>query len=295
MVEVYAEIDSVYVDALEEIFFEEDAGESRWVISQKTNNDPYVLQGFFDSIEEARLAWGKLNGNFEQFPTPQFRQIKDEDWQNSYKAFLKPWHCGPIHWVPVWEEGHYNIPANEHAIWMDAGMAFGTGTHETTQLCAMRLVDIYRNQSKEALSQLSLVDAGCGTGILAMTAKLLGFGKVAAFDNDIKAITVAQENLEYNHLAGQLELFHADLISGFAGRKADFIVANILAHVLNEYAENLLQALNPKGVLILSGILTREIELVHARFSETANRLGIACKLGSRELGEWSDLLLELS
>ena len=172
------------------------------------------------------------------------------------------------------------------AIWLDPGLAFGTGNHETTRLCCERLSAIAERGTRNA--ELNVIDAGCGSGILALSAVRLGFGRVAAFDNDPEAVRVSVENGELNGLANRVEFFVGDLITGLAGRSADVVLANIQAEVLMRFARELLAAVVPGGWLVLSGILAREQELVRAAFVAAAPGWAIY----GRVIGEWSDLQL---
>lgn len=293
MIEIAAIIDNAHIERIEELIYDE-AYENRWVIMQKTPQDPYTLQGFFDSETLALAAWQSLTSEFTNFPTPQLKPVIEADWKNAYKAYLKPWSYGKLHWVPVWEKPNYYVPEGDHAIWVDAGMAFGTGTHETTQLCAIRLVELNKYLSPQELQASKLIDAGCGTAILAISASLLGFGHVEAFDNDPEAVTVALENIQNNTPPKPINCFTADLSSGLPVASYSIIVANILANVLCDNAAILLKALEPKGTLILSGILTTEIAALMTHFQTIAHTLNLSCLLETRSLGEWSDCLMTL-
>jgi ribosomal protein L11 methyltransferase len=132
------------------------------------------------------------------------------------------------------------------------------------------------------------VDAGCGSGILALSAARLGYQRVAAFDNDAEAIRVSLENAALNELAGQVEFYVGDLTSGFRGPPAEVVMANILANVLIQFANELTKSVAPGGWLILSGILADECDRVRAVFREVVPHW----KNESRQLGEWSDVLL---
>lgn len=138
------------------------------------------------------------------------------------------------------------------------------------------------------IAERSVIDAGCGSGILALSAVRLGFGRVAAFDNDPEAVRVSVENGELNGLANRVEFYVGDLISGLAGRSADVVLANIQADVLMRFARELLAAVAPGGWLVLSGILAREQEQVRAAFAAAAPGWSV----DGRVMGEWSDLQL---
>ncbi|MFT3831499.1 MAG: 50S ribosomal protein L11 methyltransferase [Opitutaceae bacterium] len=221
---------------------------------------------------------------------PAITPVADTDWRESYKLHFKPWHFGRMHWVPVWERETYVLPADGVAVLLDPGMAFGTGNHETTRLCCERMV-AYAEQARAGGGRLPdrrVIDAGCGSGILAISAVKLGFAPVMGFDNDPEAVAVSHENAELNKVTRQAEFFVGDLITGLQGRQADLVMANILANVLRTYARELVAAVAPGGWLVLSGILASEIEAVRRDFAIVAP----GWSLESRTLGEWADLKL---
>lgn len=221
---------------------------------------------------------------------PTITPVADTDWRESYKLHFKPWHFGRMHWVPVWERDSYALPAGEVAVLLDPGMAFGTGNHETTRLCCERMVayaELQRAAGRD-LSGRRVIDAGCGSGILAISAVKLGFDPVAGFDNDPEAVDVSRENATLNAVTGRVEFFVGDLVTGLQGRQADLVMANILANILRDHARQLVAAVAPGGWLVLSGILATEIEAVRRDFATVAP----GWTLESRTLGEWADLKL---
>jgi ribosomal protein L11 methyltransferase len=164
---------------------------------------------------------------------------------------------------------------------LDPGMAFGTGSHATTALCLAALSDLLGDRPGAAV-----LDVGTGSGLLAIAARKLGAGRVAANDNDPVAVEVARENAARNGVA--LELTSAP-VGAIAGR-FDVVVANILANVLVALAPELAAKVAPGGVLLLSGILGSQ--------EEEVRRAAVAAGLspvpgGDRREGEWSLLALE--
>jgi len=189
-----------------------------------------------------------------------------------------------LHWVPIWERATFQLPADEAVIWLDPGLAFGTGNHETTRLCAERLVTLADSRGVTG----KVVDAGCGSGILALSAVRLGFGDVSGFDNDPEAVRVSEENAALNELTGRVRFHTADLAAGLPAESADIVLANILGDVLIKFAPLLIGAMKPQGVLVMSGILAEEIAKVRAAFTTLVPDW--ACD--SRLMGEWADLML---
>jgi ribosomal protein L11 methyltransferase len=133
-----------------------------------------------------------------------------------------------------------------------------------------------------------VVDAGCGSGILALSATKLGYERVAGFDNDAEAVRVSLENAELNELRGRVDFYVGDLTTGLRGSPSDVVMANILANVLIQFARQLVDSVAPGGSLILSGILAEECDQVRTVFRDAAP----GWKQESRRLGEWSDVLL---
>lgn len=214
------------------------------------------------------------------------RALADADWRDSYKAHFRAWQFGRLHWVPVWERAEFSLPEGHAVLWLDPGLAFGTGNHETTRLCCERLVAL----TEERGTKGRVIDAGCGSGILALSAALLGFGDVSGFDNDPEAVRVSEENAALNGLAGRVVFRVGDLVSGLAGEaeRGDVVLANIQADVLMKFARELVGAVAPGGTLVLSGILARENSEVRGAFEA----LTPGWTVNARTMGEWSDVVL---
>jgi len=244
------------------------------------------IVGVFENEVVARLAWGELRPLLPVVPLgePEFRALADQDWRDSYKAHFKASRFGRLHWVPVWERNAFQLPAGEAVIWLDPGLAFGTGNHETTRLCAERLVALADTRGVTG----KVIDAGCGSGILALSAVRLGFSDVSGFDNDSEAVRVSDENAALNELTGRVRFYTADLAAGLPAESADVVLANILGDVLIKFAPLLIRAVKPRGALVMSGILAVEIEKVRAAFATLVPNW--TCD--SRLMGEWADLLL---
>jgi ribosomal protein L11 methyltransferase len=222
--------------------------------------------------------------------------IDDADWQNAYKEFVKPWSDRQLHWVPLWERDNIKTPAEAAVVYLDAGMAFGTGAHETTRLCARRLQD-YRDAHIDELDEIEVIDAGCGSGVLALSASTLGFKKILGFDFDPEAITVCHSNAAENAHIAPIAFEVADLEKGLKGRQADLLLANIQTDVLIPHCTPVVMGVKSGGTLALSGILVKELELVRrhyeAKFAELRPKDTIS--VDSRQDGEWGDLQFVLS
>jgi ribosomal protein L11 methyltransferase len=243
------------------------------------------IVGIFKGEAEALFRWSELCRALPAPPAGRFlpRRLPDADWKNSYREHFKAWTFGRLHWVPVWEREAFRLPAGHSVLWLDPGMAFGTGNHETTRLCIERLVEF---EAAGADKELAVVDAGCGSGILALSAALLGFRHVRGFDSDPEAIRVSIGNAELNGLQGAVRFTAAGLPEGLGSGGAGVVLANIQADVLVRHAASLAAAVAPGGLLVMSGILAAEAGTVRDAFAAAAPGWAPA----SRVLGEWCDL-----
>ncbi|MEO0508838.1 MAG: 50S ribosomal protein L11 methyltransferase [Verrucomicrobiota bacterium] len=281
-------------DLLEAYFYETET--TYWGVMQRERDDPYEVFGFFpddktaeNELTELRRAFPKLPGEFV------CSTIRDEDWKNAYKEFVKPWSDRQLHWIPLWERANISPPEGAATIYLDAGMAFGTGAHETTRLCARRLLD-YLEKTADRLEEVQVIDAGCGSGVLTFSAAALGLKQVYGFDFDPEAIRVCHENIDYNSHIPPVEFEVANLEKGLNGRQADLLLANIQTDVLIPESDHIVQAVKAGGTLALSGILVQELEEVRAHYENRFMELrGVTTRVDSRKDGEWGDLLFELS
>jgi ribosomal protein L11 methyltransferase len=282
--EIKTEVPAMAADAVDTTLLE--LGIDGWSLLEDAIAKRAWIVGIFASEAEAVARWRELSPMLGLVPLiePVVRPMGDQDWKESYKAHFHAWQFGRLHWVPVWEREVYVLPAGDAVLWLDPGLAFGTGNHETTRLCVERLVV----RAGEAGVSGRVIDAGCGSGILALSALLLGFRDVVGFDNDAEAVRISEENAVLNGLAGRATWLTGDLLSGFAGKQAEVVLANIQADVLQRFAGELLAAVAPGGVLVLSGILAQERDVVRAKFEAAAPGWGV----DSRLMGEWSDLVL---
>ncbi|MFT4902229.1 MAG: ribosomal protein L11 methyltransferase [Lentimonas sp.] len=293
-VELRTTIADEIVELLDGYFFETES--QYWGIMQKEITDPYEVFGIFPDSETAQAALAVLREEFPNLPT-QFVEtpIIDADWQNAYKEFVKPWSNRQLHWIPIWERENIQAPAGSAVVYLDAGMAFGTGAHETTRLCARRLID-YLEAHPESTEQHDVIDAGCGSGVLTLSAAALGYKKLFGFDFDPEAITVCHSNAAENQHIPAIEFAVADLELGFAnGRQGDLVLANIQTDVLIPHSDPLVNGVKAGGTLALSGILTKELEQVRQHFEQRFIALrSLSVQIDSRTDGEWGDLLFQL-
>jgi ribosomal protein L11 methyltransferase len=269
-----------------------ETGFGGWTLLEDAVDRRAWIVGIFQGKAESEVRWEALRPALPAPPPgpPRPRPLPDADWANSYRAHFKSWTFGRLHWVPVWERDAFRLPAGHSVLWLDPGLAFGTGNHETTRLCIERLVEFEAGLGGGAAQarDMPVVDAGCGSGILALSAALLGFRDVSGFDSDPEAVRVSIENAELNGLSGRVRFSVAELPGGLAGAQAGLVLSNIQADVLIRNARELASAVAPGGLLVTSGILAAEASSVRDAF------LGAApgSTLESRVLGEWCDVCL---
>jgi len=208
-----------------------------------------------DGVERALVEAGRLAGLSLQ---PERSTLSRSDWAESWKRFFHVEKISERVVVrPSWEP--YEAKPGERVITLDPGLSFGTGKHATTQAC-LRFLD--RLAAEDA--GRSVLDMGCGSGILAIGAKLLGFADVRGFDNDPDCIQVSDENAGFNGVAIPFAL---DDLS-HAHPAADVVVANILAPVLIQFAAQVAGSLatGPQARLVVSGILDEQYAAVRAAY-----------------------------
>ncbi len=282
-------------DELESHFCE--YGSGNWIIESIPGGRDFQLHGYFDTPELAQTDYQLLGTTLPQLPeSPSISELPDQDWQEAYKHHFHPWNCGTIHWVPAWLRDSYQVPAGHKALYLDPGMAFGTGNHETTRLCLEGLVQYQGELSPGKIQQARVIDAGCGSGILALSAALLGFQDIRAFDIDKDSIRICHENSSLNGLDGNVHFAHAGMEDSLPAGSADLILANILAPVLIENAALLIQCLSAQtgSTLILSGILNQEAQRVADSYEVAAQTMGISLDFLRKDSGIWSALVCQI-
>lgn len=212
---------------------------------------PAKLEELKDCLEEILSRLGQ-----ESPGAVQLSILQEEDWANSWKVYFKPLKLGKkVVIKPTWED--YRAQEGELILEMDPGMAFGTGTHITTSMCAAFLEKYLQSGDR-------VFDVGTGTGILAMMAALLGAESVLALDYDQVAVKVAGENVAHNGLEKAVTVQQNDLLSGIAG-KADIIVANIIADIILRLIPQVQVRLKQGGIFLASGIIEeRRPEVIEA-------------------------------
>ena len=190
-------------------------------------------------------------------PPVRFEPLEDQVWERAWIEHFQPMAFGKRLWIyPSWAE----VPDDGSVVLrLDPGLAFGTGTHPTTALC-LEWLDAQNMQGK------TVIDYGCGSGILAIAALLLGAQSAIGYDNDPQALTATKDNAEQNHCAEKLQMKLVETKGETIREQADVVLANILAGPLRELAPLIAPLVKPGGDLVLSGILAEQAEEVMAAY-----------------------------
>ena len=199
-------------------------------------------------------------------------KVEDKVWEKECQKDFPSMQFGKNLWIcPSWDSKTV-ISEDAIVIKMDPGLAFGTGTHQTTSLC-LEFLD------KNPPLGATVIDFGCGTGILAIAAAKLGAIGVTAIDNDPQAVTSSYENVKKNHCEDIVKTLHT--AENFKYKPCDLLMANILANPIIEFEPLFSEIVKPNGTIVLSGILEEQVEKVIDCYSKNFNNIKTENK------GEW--------
>jgi ribosomal protein L11 methyltransferase len=221
--------------------------------------DDIKLHALFETPCDVDVLTYSLQANYPELtiPSPTIKQVADKDWERAWLDDYHPMQFGDNLWVcpsPI-------TPPNPDAVnvMLDPGLAFGTGTHPTTALCLRYL-------GEQDLTGKTIVDYGCGSGILAIAALKLGAAKAICIDNDPQALTATLDNAQRNGI--DAKKLHVFLPDDAPETTCDVLVANILCNPLLSLRDHFSTLLNPNGCIALSGILDTQIEGLAKHYSQ---------------------------
>lgn len=261
-----------------------------------TPTGPITVRAYLevnDQLEETRQKLEEslfYLGMIRPLPAPAYKQIADQNWMEAWKQYYKPILIGErLLILPAWMES----PNPERiAIKIDPGMAFGTGTHPTTQLC-LELMEISSDLlGLKDLTGLRVIDVGCGSGILSIAAIKLGAKTVVGVDIDEESVKNSRENADTNGVGDELMLgvgSVSEILEGkFAFKQAPLVVANILAPVIVRlFDAGLADLIEEHGAIVLSGILFEQEQSVIEAGQAKGLRLN-----ERRQIGDWVALTM---
>lgn len=239
-----------------------------------------VVSGFFSvdfSAAEIERGLASLKEN-SVFPVGSLEvssvKIDSADWENEWRKYYNPINLGKVVVVPAWQKAPDGAV---YPVYIEPGMAFGTGNHETTSMCIELMQDL-------ELKDKTVLDMGCGSGILGIAAAVLGAGAVVLSDIDPQAAEASAYNAELNKVSDKCKIILGDLNTDSC--KADLVIANITADVLLRLRDQMNELLKPDGAVIISGIINSrggEIESAYRKLFRIESKL---CR------GEWQAMLL---
>lgn len=252
---------------------------------------PVRVYGYLPVDELLEERKNKINralyflGRISPLPAANYRPIQNKDWTEAWKVHYQPIPLGSkLIIVPSWLK---NPDPDRQAVLMDPGMAFGSGTHQSTQLCLI-LIEEYLEENQVR----SMLDIGTGSGILAIAAVKLGLNFVMGVDIDPKAVEIAQKNSSLNQTSDRTWFSVGSVPSFQSGEiqteKVELVAVNMIAPYLEKLiGEGLVELVKPGGSLVLSGMLETQVSpLIHQLLD---HQLKIEVR---RQLGEWVALRL---
>lgn len=236
-----------------------------------------------EAMERLRRSLAEFASFGIQLEDLAFHTLKKEDWAEVWKLHFKPLIISDrLAFAPSWEK--FQPKSGQILITLDPGMSFGTGQHATTKFCLSSLDRFIAALRQGGETRISMLDAGSGSGILAIAAKKLGCSRVDAFDIDSDTIPIAQENAAMNGIGPQEILFQPASLLGYQSDiQYDLVAANILSSALIAGRDRLLSFCHPGTKLMLAGILDSEYSTVRTAFEST----GRCRELFSSQEKEW--------
>lgn len=212
-----------------------------------------------DQAEEVSAQLRSALAHLGEVPPIAAAPLQEQNWNATWRAHFKPLEVGRhLRVEPVWDRPPPH--ATRRSLVLDPGLAFGTGTHETTQLaCAMLedWIDAARAAGRD-LAAIELLDVGTGSAILSMAAVALGLGHATGTEVDADALENASDHLDINHMRDRITLLHLADPDELAPRRWELVAANIISGILLKLRDALVARVRPGGTLLISGVLAEE-------------------------------------
>lgn len=245
-----------------------------------------IIKAYYSELEDLISIVEKVKNRLEIEPVLAGEKllgkviistVDEKDWAESWKQYYKPKRIGEkIVIKPTWED--FEEKPGDIIIELDPGMAFGTGTHETTIMCAEALESHVKTNS-------TVFDIGCGSGVLSIVAAKLGAKEVIGVDLDEVCVKVSNENIEMNKVEDIIEIRKGNLLDVVKG-KANIIVANIIAEIIASITGDIGSFLEEDGLFISSGIIIEKIPLVENALVENGFKI-----LEVRKMNSWACII----
>lgn len=280
-IEITVEATEASADAVTELLIEQGCAGTASDRPSGFSSNAVDVKGYLPMDErlEGRLKDLRARVNYlPEFGLPlRANEIKvtwvdDQEWGTAWRKYFKPLRFNKVVIKPSWEE--FKPEPEDIVVEIDPGMAFGTGSHATTSLCIYLLQEYIKGGEV-------VLDMGTGSGILAMTAAMLGAAKVTGYDNDTVAVDAAEENVRKMNLLDKVTIGLENTPMAFIGQ-ADMVVANIIPNVIIPMAESLHAKAKTGGYVITSGIIVERAQEVMSALEKTGLET-----IEQRQDGEW--------
>lgn len=259
-----------------------------WALDDsKFPSEGVIVKGYFHQPDKLDYLKQKITDKIEQLKdfdldvgqcTVEYALVNDDDWSEIWKKYYHPVSITRyLTIVPQWEE-YKKKHDNEVILTLDPGLAFGTGTHPTTQLC-LQLLEI------TLLGGETVIDVGTGSGVLSIASAYLGAEDIYAYDLDDIAVSSAKSNIALNDLTETIAVGTNDLLHGI-DQEADLVVANILAEIIEPLIPDAMRVLKPNGKFISSGIIKNKKERIISKLKKVGFKIEQV-----NQMGDWVAIL----
>ena len=224
------------------------------------------IKGLFSrGIDRDRISLGLLmTPGFDRPEEMDWQVLEDQDWERAWMDRFQPMQFGEKLWIVPTGMKQPDDP-QACVIHLDPGLAFGTGTHPTTSLC-LQWID------KQVMTDLNVLDFGCGSGVLGIACALKGASNIICVDNDPQALEATLDNAERNQVSNRVHCLSPE---AYHQGQVDVVLANILAKPLVDLKPELLKNLRPGGQIVLSGILESQVDMLVSAYQDSCEEISV--------------------